>query len=153
MSDGPFVVPTSALSRAILVPVSFAACGGLLRVLFVVLMGCGGRNFESRNGQTVVLCSCGCESPTAVPSPNSIVAGADDAVQAFAQPAAVLNGSVLELGQQGHVGLRFQTIGVPLGATITSAHIQFTAAAASTANDIADLKIRVMAKDEDGQVE
>jgi hypothetical protein len=139
------MVPPRARSKAIFVPLSFAACGGLLLALLVSLVGCGGADFESETGQNaVVLCSCECESPTTVLSPNVIVAGSDDAAQALPQPAAVLDGSVLELGQQGHVGLRFQAIGVPLGATITSAHIQFTAAAISTANDIADLKIRVV---------
>jgi hypothetical protein len=49
-------------------------------------------------------------------------------VQASTQAAAVLDDYQLELGQGNYVGLRFQNVGVPPHATITAAHIQFTAA-------------------------
>jgi hypothetical protein len=151
MSNSPSSVPQSPISRSIALPISFAACGALLLVMLVVLVGCGGAPFESLpdpvtpNAQNAVLCTCDCQSPDPTgPSSNVITAGPDDAAQAFVQSTAVLDSSVLELGQQGHVGLRFQKLGVPQGATITSAHIQFTAAVASTANNVADLQIRVV---------
>src|SRR5262249_25529011 len=55
-----------------------------------------------------------------------------------------LTGSLIELGQNGLAGVRFQKIGVPPFATITEARIQFTAGAASAAGNVADLHIRVV---------
>ena len=138
MSSTPPIVPTLAPARAILLPTSFAACGVLALALLVVLMGCA--SFGTGSGEVAdpdknaVLCACECDPPTtgpiALPSKNFIAVGADDATQGGTPPAR-LDGNQYTLGQTT-VGLRFQRLGVPPLATITSAHIQFTGALASS---------------------
>ena len=128
MSQEPLIVPTFALPRSILLPASFAGCGMLLGVLFVVLMGCG--TLLSLPGEVenpvknAVLCDCQCDPPSAtiaVPWKNFIAAGPDDATQ------GKIDGNQIVLGQNT-VGLRFLQLGVPRFSTITSAKITFTAA-------------------------
>jgi hypothetical protein len=133
MSQEPLIVPTFAPRRSILLPASFAGCGMLLGVLFVVLMGCGTiltLPGEVENpDKNAVLCECDCDPPSApiaVPWKNFIATpGYDDAAK------GKIDGSQLALGQST-VGLRFVGLGVPHLATITSAKLHFTAAAAST---------------------
>jgi hypothetical protein len=154
MSQNPFSVQPLPISKSILLPASFAAGGALLLTLFMALLGCGGAPFESglprpepQNAQNAVLCECTCASPVdplAVPAKNFIAVGSDDATQALIPGTAVLTGSLIELGQNGLAGVRFQSIGVPPFATITEARIQFTAGATSTAGDVSDLHIRVV---------
>jgi hypothetical protein len=107
-----------------------------LAVLLLFQIGCG--SFGSVPGEVpdpqknAVLCSCECDPPTgpvAIPFKNLIATGADDAAQAGSPPAN-LTANQLGLGQNT-IGLRFQKLGVPPGATITSARIQFTSAGAS----------------------
>jgi hypothetical protein len=116
---------------------SFAGFGLFLLILFATLVGCTTdyAPFVSAPNNAI-LCHCDCTSPfdpNAVPSQNLIAAAPDDAVQASTQSVAVLDGPALLLGQNNHVGLRFQKVGVPAHATITAAHIQFTAAQGTTA--------------------
>jgi HYR domain-containing protein len=149
MLPRPPIVPTLAPARAILLPASFAACGVLLLILYVGLVGCGQLLTippdVTPNDHNAVLCSCECESPidpTAVPAQNLIRAGSDDAVQALNQAVAVTNGTSLTLGQQNTVGLRFQSVGIPAHAHINSAYIQFTAA--QSTSDPTALQIHVV---------
>ena len=152
MSHRPLIVPAFAPSRSVLLAGSFGACGVLLLVLFAVLMGCAPFETslpdpEPQNRPNSVLCECECENPIdplAVPQRNSIAVGSDDATQATIPGTAALTGSVLELGQGGLMGLRFQKIGVPPFATIIEARIQFTAATDSAADNPADLDVRVV---------
>jgi hypothetical protein len=151
MSPSPPVDPVVAPSRRILLPLSFAGCGGLLAILFVVLMGCA--PFESampdpvaQNAQNAVDCECSCTAefdPLAVPAKNSIAEGNDDGTQAQNAGTVALTQSTLELGNNGLVGVRFDNIGVPQGATITEAQIQFMAGS-NSAPEMAHLQIRVV---------
>jgi hypothetical protein len=109
----------------------YAGCGTL-----ALLLGCS--SFGSVPGEVpdpqknAVLCSCECDPPSgpvAIPFKNLIATGADDAAQAGSPPAN-LTANQLGLGQNT-IGLRFLKLGVPPGATITSARIQFTSAGAS----------------------
>src|SRR6185436_16134479 len=78
--------------------------------------------------KNAVLCECDCDppsSPIAVPWKNFIAAGPDDATQ------GKIDGNQLTLGQNT-VGLRFLKLGVPHLATIKSAKLHFTVAAAAT---------------------
>lgn len=129
MSPRPLIVPTIAPSRAIMLPASFAACGVMLLILFVVLIGCAsfgaGPDQVDNPPKNAVLCECTCDPPTgplALPSKNFIAAGGDDGVE------GKLDGNQYTLGGPDTVGLRFQRLGVPPLATVTSANIQFTAA-------------------------
>lgn len=106
-------------------------------VLLFFQFGCS--SFGSLPGEVpdpqknAVLCSCECDPPSgpiAVPFKNVITDGPDDAAQG-ASPPANLTGNQLGLGQNT-IGLRFQKLGVPPQATITSARIQFTAAGANS---------------------
>ena len=154
MSQNPFSVQPLPISKSILLPASFAAGGALLLILFMTLLGCGGAPFESglprpepQNAQNAVLCECTCESPfdpLAVPAKNFIALGSDDATQALIPGTAALTGSLIELGQNGLAGVRFQNLGVPPFAKIDEAHIQFTAGATSTTGEVADLQIGVV---------
>jgi hypothetical protein len=115
-----------------MVAASFAGCGLFLLILFATLVGCTTdyAPFVSAPNDPI-LCHCECPNPVgpnAVTSQNLIAAEPDDAVQAGTQTAADLDGFQLELGQGNYVGLRFQKVGIPPHATITAAHIQFTAA-------------------------
>ena len=151
MSPSPPVDPVVAPRRRILLPLSFAGCGGLLAILFVVLMGCA--PFETsmpdpvaQNAQNAVDCECSCTAefdPLAVPPRNPIADGNDDGTQGENAGTVALTQSVLELGNDGLVGVRFDNIGVPQGATITEAHIQFMAGS-NSALDTANLLIRVV---------
>jgi hypothetical protein len=67
--------------------------------------------------------------------------GADDAAQG-SNPPANLIGNQLTLGANSTVGLRFQKLSVPPGATITSARIQFTGA--ETSDQSTTLQIRMV---------
>lgn len=118
-----------------------------LAVLLLFQLACG--SFGSLPGEVpdpqknAVLCACECDPPTgpvAIPFKNLIATGADDAAQA-ASPPANLTANQLGLGQNT-IGLRFQKLGVPPLATITSARIQFTAAGAS--NESSALQIHVV---------
>src|SRR5262245_22566129 len=90
MSAKSEIGPALAPSRSILLPVSFAACGLLLFVLFVSLVGCGGEPFRSGGQGTSpqpIRCSCWCEyfHDPAVPSQILISASEDDGVQGSSQ--------------------------------------------------------------------
>jgi len=124
-----------------MLPASFAACGMLLAVLFLVLVGCGA--FSANPGtidnppKNAVLCECTCDPGgglVAVP-PKFISAGRDDAVNGNSR------GHRYTLRQQP-LGLRFQQLNVPNLATITAAHIQFTAA--QTTSGTATLQIKIV---------
>lgn len=113
-----------------------AAVVSTLTVLLLFQIGCS--SFGSVPGEVpdpeknAVLCSCECDPPTgpiAIPFKNLIAVGEDDAAQG-AGPPANLTANQLGLGQNT-IGLRFQKLGVPPLATITSARIQFTAAGAN----------------------
>ena len=145
----PPIGPALASSRSIMLPASFAACGLLLFVLLVSLVGCGGEPFRpggqgDRTGPQPIRCSCWCEysHDPAAPSQILIAAGEDDAVQGSMQATAVLTANQLELGLNNSVGLRFQLVGIPKGALITSAVIQFTAVQVAT--EPTSLSIRVV---------
>ena len=65
-----------------------------------------------------------------------ILTSADDAEETEATGAVNLNGTTYELLYNGSSqvnGLRFTTVAIPIGATITSAYIEFTANTASSA--------------------
>jgi len=117
-----------------MLPASFAACGMLLVGLFIALVGCGQLlSLEEAapvtpNARNAVLCSCECDGivEVAVPDENFLKAGADDVTQTPTQPTAVANLTVLTLGQDNHVGLRFLKLGVPPKAHIDAAYIQFS---------------------------
>ena len=143
MMPRPLITPAFALPRSILLLASFAGCGMLLAMLLLVLVSCGlvaGLDVDYAPGanRNAILCSCECEGAVdgGVPTANTIGDGADDATQVPGQAHAVLTTQTLLLGQGGFVGLRFQKIGVPPGATISSAFIQLSAAQpdASTAD-------------------
>ena len=145
MSQKPWIVSTLAPPRSILLLASFAGCGVLLAILFLVLVGCG-TPFTSPGdvGKNAIVCSCECNPPTspiAVPSKNFIAVGADDVAQG-SNPPANPSGNQLTLGANSTVGLRFQKLGVPPGATITSARIQFTGA--QTSDQSTSLQIRMV---------
>jgi len=154
MSTKPPLADALIPSRRILVPVSFAGCGGLLLILLVVLIGCapfgstpGMPTAVTPNDQNAVLCECTCEAdfdPLAVPPKNFVAESSDDGTQAQGAGAAALTSGVLELGQNGLVAVRFDSVGVPQGATIVEATIQFTAGATTPAGNVADLQIRVV---------
>src|SRR5262245_45160695 len=138
MVPKPLITPFFALPRSILLPASFAACGLMLALLFLVLVGCAAVlgvadvNYATPNDKNAVLCSCDCPgiAPPA-PSPNTVRTGADDVSQAPDKNAVSLTVQVLELGDK-LVGLRFQKLGVPPKAHIDAAVIQFTAAETSS---------------------
>jgi hypothetical protein len=147
MTPNPVIPPAFSLPRSLLLPASFAACGMLLVALSLVLIGCAAVlniedvNYATPNNRNAVLCSCECDG-LAVPTPNTIIAGADDASQAPGKTTASLTLPALTLGQGNSIGLRFQHLGVPSKAPITSAFIQFTATQAD--NQTTDLDIRVV---------
>jgi hypothetical protein len=151
MSATSSIVPLSPRTREILLPASFAACGALLVGLFLVLIGCSsfgsaGVVTVTPNNVNAILCSCQCEGivPTAAPMDHLIVGAADDVSQPPAAATAILDRPTLVLGQGFHVGLRFAKLGVPQGATITSAFVQFTSAQTDQAGSAADLTISVV---------
>ena len=152
MSPRPPIVPTIAPARAITLPASFAACGVLVLILFVALVGCG--QFLSLddtitpNVRNAVLCSCECDGivEVAVPDENFIKAGADgssadDVTQTPAQPTAVSNVPVLTLGQDHHVGLRFLKLGVPPKAHIDAAYIQFSSMQVDASDPVLQISV------------
>jgi hypothetical protein len=145
MSQKPLIVSTLAPPRSILLLASFAGCGMLLAILFLVLVGCGTPFTSPRDvGKNAIVCSCECNppaSPIAVPSKNFIAVGADDVAQG-SNPPANPSGNQLTLGANSTVGLRFQKLSVPQGAQITSARIQFTAA--QTSDQSTSLQIRMV---------
>lgn len=144
MSQEPLIVPTLAPPRSILLLASFAGCGMLLAILFLVLVGCGTPFTSDEVDKNAIVCSCECDPPTspiAVPWKNFIAVGADDVAQGSTPPAN-LDGNQLTLGANSTVGLRFQKLSVPPGATITSARIQFTGA--QTSDQSTSLQIRMV---------
>ena len=150
MTSRPSTIPAFGLPRSILLSASFAGCGMVLAMLLLLLTGCAAVlgvedvTYATPNNRNAVLCSCECDGAVdnGVPTPNTIKVGADDVTQVPGQVRAVLTTPALVLGQGGFVGLRFQKLGVPPGATITSAFIQFSAAQPDS--DTADLHIRVV---------
>jgi type IV pilus assembly protein PilY1 len=70
----------------------------------------------------------GCQADSTAPQ---IAGSANDAEQAVSNGSMSLSSSDLELGQDGTtkqiVGMRFQDVAVPQGATVTNAYIEFTA--------------------------
>lgn len=149
MVSRPLVTPSSALSRSILLPASFAGCAMMLAMLLVTLVGCADLlgldevtyNKVTPNNHNAILCACECEGAveTPVPTANTIRAGADDVAQSSQQTTVSPTGQALTLGNGGNVGLRFLKLGVPPKADITSASIQFTAAQAD--DSMADFDI------------
>src|SRR5262245_15944924 len=142
---GQWSPPAFALPRSIALLASFAGCGVLLAMLFLVLVGCAlvaGLNvdYSSPANPNAVLCSCVCDGAVAgaVPTENPVRAGNDDAAQAPGQKVA-LTAPTLTLGQGNSVGFRFQKLGVPPKATITSAFIQFSAAQADSGTTDLDI--------------
>src|SRR5215510_11537602 len=141
MAPRTMVPPAFALPRSIALLASFAGCGVLLAMLFLVLVGCAlvaGLNvdYSSPANPNAVLCSCICDG--AVATENPVRAGNDDAAQAPGQKVA-LTAPTLTLGQGNSVGFRFQKLGVPPKATITSAFIQFSAAQADSGTTDLDI--------------
>jgi hypothetical protein len=130
-----------------MLPASFAACGVLVLILFVALVGCGQflstGDSISPNAQNAVLCSCECDGivEVAVPDENFLKAGADDVTQAPTQPTAVLNLTVLTLGQDNHVGLRFPKLGVPPKAHIDAAYIQFSSTQVDASDPVLQISV------------
>jgi len=122
----------------------------MLALLLLLLNSCAAVlniksvSYATPNDKNAVLCSCECDGAvdSGVPTANTIKVGSDDATQVLGQPGAVLTTPTLVLGQGGFVGLRFQKLGVPPKATITSASIQFSAAQPDAGT--ADLAIRVV---------
>jgi hypothetical protein len=139
MSPEASSVPMVAPWRSIMLPASFGACGVLLAILLVALIGCSA--FTAAPGtidnppKNAVLCECTCDSGGAVAvPPKFILEGRDDAV------AGNSTGNQYTLGQQT-VGLRFQQLNVPNLATITAAYIQFTAAQNTSGTATLQIKI------------
>jgi hypothetical protein len=149
MPSKPSLVATVVPSRAIMLPASFAGSGALLLILFAVLVGCSSfgtspevkKDIVTPDARNAILCTCDCDGPVenAVASPNTIRAGADNAVQVINKTTPILNPLVLDLGFGNHVGLRFQNLGIPPKATINSAYIQFTAVKADGAPTTLDI--------------
>jgi hypothetical protein len=150
MAPSPVIPAAFALPRSIALPASFAGCGVLLATLFLALIGCAKVlgieevTYATPNNLNAILCFCECEGAVdaGVPTANTIRAGADDASQAPDKTTASLTFQTLTLGQGNSIGLRFQHLGVPPKATITSAFIQFTATQAD--NQTTDLDIKVV---------
>lgn len=94
------------------------------------LTGCGfsveGTADPAANAYT---CSCECDSPAG--NVSTFVASSDaDAEELLATGVVTLGSSDLEMVEEAStqlVGLRFPSLGLPRGATILSAHVQFTA--------------------------
>src|SRR5262249_26963187 len=155
MPPTPSTAALFPFSRSAMLAASSAACGLLLLLLLVALVGCAdivGADFDPKtlapsdsnaNASNVILCSCSCPIDAAPgKSTRMIMSEADDAVQGSTQTAPVLYGSALELGAGNRVALRFQNVGIPPGAAITAAYIQFTAAQGSTG--AAELQVGVV---------
>ena len=131
-------LPALAPSRSIRLPESFPPGRILLTALLVIFIITGCSSFGALPGEVdnpqknAVLCSCECDpasGPVAIPWKNFIATGADDAREGN------IDGNQLALGQST-VGLRFQKLGVPPLATITSARVQFMPAASSSAGTV-----------------
>jgi len=150
MAPIPAVPPPVALPRPITLAASFAGCAMLLAMLLLVVVGCAAVlgvedvSYATPNHLNAILCSCECAGAVdnGIPTANTIRAADDDATQAPGQPKAVLTTPTLTLGEGNSVGLRFQKVGVPPKATITSAVIQFSATQADSGT--ADLDIRAV---------
>lgn len=119
----------------------------LCLVTSVLLISAGGCGFSASaasvvdppNDPNAYECSCSCENPdrglTSTPARSN-----DDAEQVLPNDVAVLNGNNLDLADDNNVpsqpqlvGIRFPNIGIPRGATIVSANVQFTASQTATA--------------------
>jgi hypothetical protein len=103
----------------------------------VPLEGCDrviGLQDVTPNLQNSSVCSCTCSNPSVALQPKAISVSADDAEEDTGS-AIALGRSQLSLGTNGGVtsivGLRFPVLGIPKGAHIDSAAIQFTSAAAA----------------------
>lgn len=132
MARRPLATPALMSARWSLL---YAVCGTLALLLGCSSFGTGLPGEVPDPQKNAVLCSCECDPPTGpvtIPFKNLIATGEDDAAQG-ASPPANLTANQLGLGQNT-IGLRFQKLGVPPGATITSARIQFTSAGASSQN-------------------
>ncbi len=97
------------------------------------------------SGSNAYTCECTCNAgPRDLPF--RVSARSDDAAERRNTGSVVLGGSELSMSGEFLTGVRFSTLGIPPGATILSAHVQFTAAATDAAP--ASIDIRVEAADD-----
>jgi len=93
----------------------------------LLIEGSGGCGFQSQPASTPIndnAYTCGCQCGTPATKTVTIAAASDDAEQDGSNVR--LGGPDLHLGGS-LVGLRFTNVGIPAGATVTSAVVQFTA--------------------------
>ena len=113
MSQEPLIVPTFAPRRSILLSASFAGCGMLLGVLFVVLMGCG--TLLSLDGEVDDLSERGALRLPMRSSERPRRRSVEELHRSGSrrcEPGDKIDGNVIALGQNT-VGLRFLKLGVP----------------------------------------
>src|SRR5215470_904465 len=73
------------------------------------------------------VCSCTCNSPALFHKEVRVLTSADDAEQKTADNTVDIVSPDLDFSSARLVGIRFQGVDVPIGATITKAAIQFAA--------------------------
>src|SRR6476659_6305532 len=108
----------------------------ILSVLSVSIYGCN-QTFgltETEVGQTSEVCRCTCNSPPITTPGLKIVTDFDDGQQVATNTpdlaSRTLNlGTFFTGGAPTTVGFRYQRLGIPKGAIIQSAFIQFTSGA------------------------
>lgn len=85
------------------------------------------------------VCECSCPAGDALMASVQVAAGADDAEETGG--SVDIGDGNLDLGAGTFVGLRFDGLGIPPGASITTAYVQFTAD--EDGDDDAELVIRI----------
>lgn len=117
-------------------------CGALVSLVSAVLfMGCGFEitvldTYDGGPADNAYECGCECEKPVLTLTPSAAPRqNSDDAEELLTTGAMTLNGVNLDLGVPlggpQAVGLRFPQLGLPRGAIIETATIQFTTSVAS----------------------
>ncbi len=132
-------------------------CGVAVSLVCAALfVGCGFTagtlsDYDAGPGENAYECGCECDKPVLTLTPSaSPKQSADDAEEVLAGGAISLNGSNLDMVAANEglqtVGLRFPQLGLPRGAIIQSASIQFTNSVATSGS--ATLFFRVEASDD-----
>jgi hypothetical protein len=73
------------------------------------------------------ICECACDVGAPIPVTSEVQTGADDASEVVATGSVDTGSEILELAVGSLVGVRFDGLGIPPGATIKEASVQFKA--------------------------
>ena len=87
---------------------------------------------DSKSNPNSYLCSCTCDSPNIFLGQFPVLLGADDAEQKVSDNSVDVVSTDIDFSSARLVGIRFQNLNIPPGATIGSAFIQFAATSAGS---------------------